>query len=248
MNREVMNEEEYHNNQRGFNVPDDYFRRSAHAILNKIEWEEELSHYPALRKRAAHGFTVPGGFFVKNECKLELLPFPGLCLRNKDTGFRTPGNYFDSLSARFSDGNEKMAAAGWYSNRPSREVPFGVPEGYFTGNANKLRTRLTGARRGQIIPIKRWMYAAAAMLTLLAGGWLFNYYNAPAQSLKDCGTIACIDKLDIIRSQNIDNFDGEELYDVIDADKLERNLDLGGGQNEQSDSGAKSKRRLPGEI
>jgi hypothetical protein len=247
MNKNVMNEEQGDkDNKKGFNLPDSYFSRTANAIVNKIQWEEELSRYPRLRERGTHGFSVPDGYFERNECALELLQFPKLFLRNKDAGFRTPGNYFDALTVRLSP--ENAALAGQYLSRMPRGVPFSVPQGYFTGNANTLTARLTGAHPGRIVHLQRWMYAAAAMLTLLTGGWLFNYYNVPSQSSKDCGTIACIDKLDIIRSQNIDNFDGEELYDVIDADKLERNLDLDGGESGQIDTGGKNKKRLPGEI
>lgn len=214
-----------------FGTPEGYFKKSAGSIIQKIEWIEEHKVYPflsALKKET--GFVVPQKYFTENESKLELLEFPTLFSLSRINNFKTPANYFEELeSSQFSnllidEANELKAFEKL--NAIKKQNNFKVNENYFSTLSEKLTAAVLNEKKEakviKLFSAKIW-YAAAALLTITLGLWVYNQYYK-VEELKDCGTLACVDKFDLVKTKNLEALDNDQLYELVDTKKLEEKL------------------------
>lgn len=214
-----------------FGLPQDYFQHSANSIFNKIEWLEEHKEFPFLAKlKKESGFVVPVDYFATSEHKLELIDYPKLNTLNKINAFKTPANYFDELEEKqfikfFTDSENENSFK--ILNAIPKQANFKVHDNYFSASAEKISTTLLNEKKGgRIIKLfsPKIYYAAAAILTITLGLWFYNNYFMIAET-KDCGTLACVDKVDLLKTKNLENLDNDQLYELVDTKKLEEKLE-----------------------
>jgi hypothetical protein len=214
-----------------FGLPQGYFQNSANSIVNKIEWVEEHKNFPALEKlKKQSGFIIPNDYFVNNENKLELIEFPKLSALNKINAFKTPANYFNELEEKqfvhFFNENDLEILGEKLSTIP-KQANFKVKKNYFDSSAEKISNSLLNEKKGgKLIKLfsPKIYYAAAAILTITLGLWFYNHYFLVAET-KDCGTLACVDKADLLKTKNLENLDNDQLYELVDTKKLEEKLE-----------------------
>jgi hypothetical protein len=214
-----------------FGLPAGYFQNSANSIVNKIEWVEEHKNFPALEKlKKQSGFIIPNDYFVNNENKLELIEFPKLSALNKINAFKTPANYFNELEEKqfvhFFNENDLEILGEKLSTIP-KQANFKVKKNYFDSSAEKISNSLLNQKKGgKLIKLfsPKIYYAAAAILTITLGLWFYNHYFLVAET-KDCGTLACVDKADLLKTKNLENLDNDQLYELVDTKKLEEKLE-----------------------
>ncbi|MDX2174619.1 MAG: hypothetical protein SFY56_16055 [Bacteroidota bacterium] len=226
------------NEQTKFGLPEGYFQKSASSIFNKIEWQEEHKEFVnLLNHKNKTGFIIPENYFSKTESKLELLEFEKLGSLGKNNPFKVPENYFDEDVLKLvtlgevevdSELNEYKILASL-----KKQNCFAVPENYFETVAKRTVT-LSGAEvasnnsatKTKVINLfspKMW-YSVAALLVIAVGLWMYNSYYKTAE-LKDCGTLACVDKIDLVKAKHLENIETEELYKLVNTKKLEDNLE-----------------------
>ncbi|MCC6371217.1 MAG: hypothetical protein IT236_09455, partial [Bacteroidia bacterium] len=70
----------------------------------------------------------------------------------------------------------------------------------------------------------RTALVAAALVMVATGLWIYSVYMKPVQNTLDCGTIACVDKIDLIQSKSMDNMDDDDLYELVNPADLEKKL------------------------
>lgn len=214
-----------------FGTPEGYFKKSAGSIIQKIEWIEEHKAYPllgALKKES--GFVVPQKYFIDSESKLELLEFPTLFSLNRINKFKTPANYFEELEtlqlSNLLIDEENELKAFEKLNAIKKQNSFKVDDKYFTTSKDKLIAAVLNEKKEakviKLFSAKIW-YAAAAMLTITLGLWVYNQYYK-VEELKDCGTLACVDKTDLVKTKNLEALDNDQLYELVDTKKLEEKL------------------------
>ena len=203
-------------NQKGFGLPMDYFARSAAGILQKIEWQEEHRPYPLLQNLKQQPFAVPPAYFETSAVRLELLEYPELS-KVKTQVFTLPENYFENNSSRLSQ-NLKTGSG------EKRELPFSVPSGYFERSAKDILSK-NPSSSAKLIPLRRRPLALslAALFIIVIGVWLYQAL-VPEVQPEDCGTIACLDRKDLLESKSLELMDETELYDVVNVKELERSL------------------------
>lgn len=227
--------------QNNFGLPEDYFKKSAGNILNKIEWVEEHKQYAKLSElKKETGFVVPETYFENTESKLELLAYPSLSKLDKNSGFIVPENYFEErevaeLSTVINDGDELSHTERLKTIR--KQNPFSVNENYFEISAQKITTAL--AKEAKVINLfgRKTMYSAvAAVMAIVLGLWIYNQYFKTVEA-QDCGTLACVDKNDLVKAKNFENIDNEELYQLVDTKKLEQNLENKTKSNQKEKNG-----------
>ncbi len=216
-----------------FGMPEGYFQKSANSIVQKIEWLEEHKAYPnlsALKKQS--GFVIPNNYFNEKETQLELIDFPTLFSIDKTNAFKTPVNYFEELKTvhQFNLRNDANVGSELQSFKKlsaiSKQNNFKVNQNYFNAFEEKLTGKLQTEKEARVIRLfsaKTW-YAAAAILTITLGLWFYNQYFKVAE-VKDCGTLACVDKTDLVKAKNLENLDNDQLYELVDTKKLEEKLD-----------------------
>jgi hypothetical protein len=209
MENELNNKNEQEKNQ-GFSMPEGYFLSSSTQLFDKLMWLEEHKAYPTLQSlKDKKGFVVPENYFEKLEQKIELLPYDQLTTQHqKPHPFKTPTLYFEETTPIYAQ-----------LERIEKINPFDVPSNYFEKTKQKLypKTRIIN------LFTKRIRYSIAALLTICLGIWLIQALSEDKIE-KDCGTLACIDKNDLLKSTTIQNLDDDNLYDVVNAKALEEKL------------------------
>ncbi|MDP3556091.1 MAG: hypothetical protein Q8T03_01880 [Bacteroidota bacterium] len=219
------------NEPNNFGLPTEYFQYSANAIMNKIDWIEEHKAFSCLSQlKKESGFIVPETYFIAKEREIELIDFPILASIKKVNGFITPLNYFEELKekqfAELLNDSERSSFSFEKLNAIPKQNNFKVDGNYFVNSENKITSLLLNKKSGKVINLfssKIW-YAAAALLTITLGLWIYSQYFKP-EAVGDCGTLACIDKIDILKSKALENIDNEQLYELVDTEKLEEKLE-----------------------
>ena len=247
MSKESENTGE-NNESKGFDLPKDYFNDFSASVLNKIEWIKEHKEFPLLEKmKEKHGFIVPENYFEKLEVKQELLLYPLLSSTIKQNNFEVPSSYFEELDASLNAGNEEKVFP--ILDGIQKINAFTVPENYFHVTAEKIESQLsTKTKVINLFSVKTWTVSAAAILVITLGFWLFSSYFSPAE--KDCGSLACIDKSELLKNKNLENVENDELYEVVDTKKLEENLNKKPSENKKTNDSSDqiSTDDLPDEI
>jgi hypothetical protein len=220
-----------------FGIPEGYFDRSAFSIMNRIEWEKEHAEFPVIRSlRKENIFAAPHEYFEKQPLKFELLPFENLRKVAKLNCFEVPAGYFEE-SASVITGESQFKKYTFLST-VSRDIPFSVPGGYFETSSQKIKKTSLTERPAKVISIfgTRLAMAAAAALFIVTGMWMYQYYFTPAMVDQDCGTMACIDRTELLRNIDIENLDDDELLQLVNTKELERKL-----QSKEDPAGSKKK-------
>lgn len=220
-------------NQSGnFGLPGDYFQKSARSIFNKIEWEDEHKAYPGLLSlRGKHGFLVPVHYFEHGEEKLEFLNYPTLASVSKQNSFSVPEGYFEGAEMKeflnvMTDQSDELAGLAVLS-AIEKKNSFVVSDDYFAVNEKLLTTYLQSNKSARLFDLffSRASYVAAALFVMSLGLWLYSMYVRPVNQMQDCGTMACVDKADLVKARNLENLDSDELYELVNPGDLEKTLD-----------------------
>lgn len=247
MSNEPENTGEF-NESKGFDLPKDYFNDFSASVLNKIEWIKEHKEFPLLEKmKGKHGFVVPENYFEKLEVIQEILLYPLLSATNKQNNFEVPSSYFEELDAALSADNQEKAFP--ILDGIQKINAFTVPENYFHVTAEKIESQLSiKAKVIDLFSVKTWTVSAAAILVITLGFWLFSSYFSPVE--KDCGSLACIDKSELLKNKNLEGVENDELYEVVDTKKLEESLNKKQSENKitKDSSDQISTDDLPDEI
>lgn len=229
MSNDLLNK---HNNlpKVNFGLPNDYFNHSASTIANKIIWLEEHNAYTQLLKfKSAKGFITPENYFEKNGANIEFIDYPKLSQFRRKDNFLLPNHYFENNSERL---NTLLASHLVYDaedfsflNSLPKENGFATSENYFKENVEQLHEVLKSEQKAKVIFLfkNKYSFAVAASLLLAIGVWLFNFYFK-AVEIKDCGSIACIDQNEILNSNQIDAMNDEELFEIVNTEKLEQRI------------------------
>lgn len=211
-----------------FGLPGDYFQRSAGSIMNKIEWMEEHKEFKRLSElKKETGFTIPENYFDNSEFRNELLAYPVLAIQNKRSGFKVPAYYFEEaeaneLSKVLADEENELESFSKL-NALKKQNPFAVKDGYFENSAEKITVSLKKpAKVISLFSAKIWYSAAAAVFAITIGIWIYNQFFIIVE--KDCGTLACVDKQDLVKAKNLEALESDELYELVDTKKLEEKL------------------------
>lgn len=213
-----------------FDLPEGYFKGSKAGILNKIEWTQEHEAYPILAGlKGKSGFVVPENYFSAKAAELELLDLPVLAAHQKQNGFEVPSNYFENSISSLQDKINEIDELNAYPllNAQSKTHAFITKPAYFEENKKKLLTIATEKTGAKILFLGRktvW-YAAAAVLTITIGLWIYNSFFIEQELINgDCNTLACIEKRELLKFK-LENFDSDELLDMVNSDKLKLNLE-----------------------
>lgn len=213
-----------------FSLPGDYFGSFSQRMMHKIELAEEIKEFKILSSIDKQlPFVTPSGYF---ESKSELAQYPTLnALRNKSV-FEVPENYFEESLIVLK---EKVMLAEETSAYPtlvsiSKVNAFEMPADYFETFSHKVRATIhedkneSGAiaKVLHIVFSKKTAYAIAAMLVISLGMYVFNNDNGTVNN--DCNTVACLDKSDIIKTNQLNGFDEESLIEAVNTEELQKNL------------------------
>lgn len=220
------------NNENPFSLPEGYFGSFSQKMMHKIELAEELKEFKVLSSIDKKlPFATPDNYFTLTEVRSELTMYPKLSSVKKVAIFSTPEFYFETsakaIRTKIEIADEVKAYPVLYSI--DKENSFVAPQNYFDGLSHKLRGEMIAAKtESTVVKVlhlvfnKKTAYAIAAMLVISFG---LYFYNSGQETVKgDCGALACLDKSEIFKGNQLLNLDEEVLMEMVNTEKLSKNL------------------------
>lgn len=233
MSKNEENNNKSQNENNPFSLPDGYFNSFSKKMMLKIELAEELKEFKVLSSiDKTLPFTTPNNYFTSSEVKAELSAYPKLALVKKQNGFAIPELYFETSSeaikSKIEIAEELKAFPTLYSI--AKENAFVAPQNYFEGLSHTIREKTIVApveengfgRILQLVFNKKTAYALAATIVLSLG--LYFYNSGEETTTGNCGTLACLDKSEIFKGNQLLNLDEDALMEMVNTEKLSKNL------------------------
>lgn len=209
-----------------FSLPGDYFNAFSKKMMFKIELADELKEFKVLSSiDKIVPFVTPENYF---ETRSELSEYPNLlALKNKHV-FDVPQNYFKdsaiAIQSKIETANELKAYPVLASI--SKQNAFVTPDAYFEQLSDRLNGKnanySTTAKIIHLVFSKQTVYALAAMLVLSLGLYFYNSKTEAANT--DCNTLACLERNDILKANQLNSFDEEALIEAVNTEELQKNL------------------------
>jgi hypothetical protein len=221
-----------------FVVPDNYFETLTKRILNKVGFAEEMRAFEMLSEiEKKKVFTLPADYFNANEqnAALELADFKFLSTIPKPEFENLSAAYTQKLKAAVINKKEIIEEAEKFTKLTAveKQNPFVILPDYFDRFPEKVKQRIHAKNEsasvfGQAIavlfkPKMVLAYSIAAVIVLI----VYLYKPGSFESSGDCKTLACLEKRELLNEHNINDFDEENLYDLVDVDVLSNNLSGG---------------------
>lgn len=227
--------------KRPFGVPSDYFSSFEDKLRNKIEAENELNAFPVLSSiQKEQVFATPGHYFSDAEHKLqyntELAAYPALESLRKPLEASLEEAYQKELLASLSYRTGLVDELKPYPTLYGMDKlnAFVVSDAYFDSLAARVKERIYSQNAERISVWDRVWHvvfggrtAWAFGLALIVG--LAFYFNQKTELITesgDCKTLACLEKNEILNNKAINNFDEEQLMDLVDVNSLGKQLNL----------------------
>lgn len=227
--------------KRPFGLPSDYFSSFEEKLRNKIEAEDELKEFSLLSSiRKEQVFSIPEQYFSEAENKLEynteLAAYPALKALTRPAVAALEEDYQkqlrESLNYKIELADELKAYPTLYSQ--DKVNAFAVADAYFDSFAGRVKERIYSANTARnSVWESLWHLvfggrtAWAFGLALIIG--LAFYFNQKTEFLAetgDCKTLACLERNEILNNKAINNFDEEQLMDLVDVNSLGKQLNL----------------------
>ena len=231
MSKNEENNNKKPNENNPFSLPDGYFNSFSKKMMLKIELAEELKEFKVLSSLDKKlPFATPDNYFASSEVRSELSVYPKLSAVKKQNGFVTPELYFETsaetLKTKIEVTEELKAYPTLYSI--TKENSFVAPQNYFEGLSHKLREDITPVQEeSAVVKVlhlvfnKRTAYAIAAMLVISLG----LYFYDSGEEATNCNGIACLDKNEIIKSNEfINTLDEDALIESVNVEELSKGL------------------------
>lgn len=237
MNKDHDNSNSENNEKNPFSMPEGYFNSFSKKMMLKIELADELKEFKMLSSIDKKSpFVTPENYFIKSmasaEIRAELSGYETLASVGNKNAFVVPPLYFERSHNSIINKIELAEELQQYSALHSveKQNPFVIPEGYFDTLSHTVREKIHTENKaqagfGKVIQFvfsKRTIYALAAMMVLSLG---LYFYTSNNEVTGNCNGLACLDRSEILKSNQINNLDEESLMNLVDVEKLSKNLD-----------------------
>ncbi len=221
-----------------FIAPKGYFDSLSGRVMNKIECEQELVRLKILAQNKQKKFTVPKNYFLELtnilECKYELSVFSELNKITKPVLKSLPSDYFETFDKKVMDKLELESELKEFSILSSipKKNTFKTAPNYFESKTDLYEEQIydeknkKGVVRQLLAVVLKPQIAIAASLALTIGLTALWYFNRADSKVlnSDCMTLACLEKNEILNEKNIQDFDDENLYEMVDEVVLNQQL------------------------
>jgi hypothetical protein len=201
-----------------FQLPQDYFSVTTCNIRERLLLEEERKTYLFLNRISESGFAVSDNYFNKTIRETELIPYPSLktSQASQEMIFGMPPDYFKVGAQILKEALAENTHASGCT----------VSESYFENSRQQITKELNKRQSATVLYLfhRKTVYAAAALLVIALGIWLFKFRETTTEVLtKDCNTLACIEKRELLKFK-LQHLETDELYELVNPDDLEKKL------------------------
>lgn len=232
-----------------FDYPEGYFETLSLRLLNRIEFENELEEYKTLATMNRQlKFSIPENYFnnLANilEYKLELSVYSELHKLRKQALSQPPAGYFETLDKNIIEKQEQALELEEFKILSSlkKKNSYTIEPAHFESQEQTAKDKYHQTQQppsGIIRRISSTIFqpklAIAASIAVILGTIVFWHISRSDSALQpgDCKTLACLEKHELLNEKNINDFDDENLYEMVDVDELDKNVSE---QNTISDS------------
>lgn len=232
-----------------FAIPKGYFDSFSTHLLNRLEHEQELAEFKILAATNRQlKFAVPQNYFssLANilEYKYELSVYPELTKVAKPALKPLPADYFEALDKKLMDQYELSSELKEFPILSSIEKKnkFQLAPNYFENSLDAVKekthssTRITPGILEQLFSIflKPKMVFAMAFVLIIGFTTLWNFNTTDITiPTGDCKTVACLEKNELLNDNTVNDFNDENLYEMVDVEKLDKKIS---GENTSPDS------------
>lgn len=223
------------NGKNPFRLPADYFASFEDKLKKKLELENELSEFSLLSSLSKiNSFSTPENYFSSNETQIELSAYPKLQAINKPVVADLDEQYTTQLQASVSYKIELTEELKTYSllYQLDKHNPFIVADNYFENLPLQIKERIHTSAQEKLGVLDKVLGFIFGRKLALAFGlaaivvvslYLYNASNKVMND-SDCHTMACLEKQDVLNEKNIQNFDDEQLMELVDVNTLDKQL------------------------
>lgn len=227
------------NGKNPFGMPLDYFASFEDKLKKKMELENELSEFPLLSSiQKTNAFQAPADYFTISENTLEhtleLVSFQKL------QSIKTP-DFADletdyvkqlntSLVAKIELADELKSYSTLYAL--DKVNSFAVSDNYFEDLHLKIKEKIHVEKHSSVsifdtvIDFVFGKKIAFSFGLALVIGLSIYFYQDSKNSLmtNNCQTLACLEKQEILNDKSVNNFDEDQLMDLVNVKSLDKQL------------------------
>jgi hypothetical protein len=237
-----------------FTLPDGYFDILPNRISARIESQGELKEFAFLSGiPKEQKFETPADYFevAANdlECLFEVSSVPQF-EKAKEPKLEQAHleDYFAALDRKMVERLEAADELKDYAKLRSidKKNNFAFDPEYFETIADRVKERKYAEVNRQpsfiekiFAHILRPKMALSYSMVMIIGAAVVWFYLGSQEKVisGDCKTLACLEKNELLNEQNMNDFDSENLYEMVDVEDLDRQISTEGIENpEDNDS------------
>lgn len=226
--------------ENNFSMPKGYFDSLEQRIINKLEAQEELSEFNVLSTiNKKEEFIIPADYFTQAEneieYKTELAQFSKLNTIVKPAENNLTEDYLTSLSEKIKSKVELNEELKSYSTLYylEKQNNFEIQADYFDTVADRIKQRIHSSEENRIAVLEKVFlfflkpkFGLAFGIAVITGLSIVFYINNKNTTITDgdCKTLACLEKREMLNEHTIREMDEDNLYDMVDVDKLDKQI------------------------
>lgn len=223
-----------------FALPENYFDALPARIMTRIESVEELRDFALLSELPKKiQFETPADYFRASandlECLFEVTSSPQLVkgeLKPEGAGME---DYFASLDERMAKRFEIADELKQYPLLGSidKKNNFAFDPDYFDTIADRVKEKKYAEQNNGISLIERILshvlkpkmaLSYSMVLIIMAAVAWFSTRPEEKTFSGDCKTLACLEKNELLNEKTIEDFDTENLYEMVDVEELDKQI------------------------
>ncbi len=227
------------NGKNPFGMPLDYFASFEDKLKKKMELENELSEFPLLSSiQKTNAFQTPVDYFTKSENALEhaleLVSFQKLqSIKTPDfadleTDYIRELNV--SLVAKIELADELKSYSTLYAL--DKVNSFAVSDNYFEDLHLRVKERIYSEKHLSVSVFEKILdfvfgkkIAFSFGLALVISLSIYFYQDSKNSLMtNNCQTLACLEKQEILNDKSVNNFDEDQLMDLVNVKSLDKQL------------------------
>ncbi|MES2568005.1 MAG: hypothetical protein V4565_14115 [Bacteroidota bacterium] len=254
------------NGKNPFGLPMDYFSKFGDKLNKRLELENELHEFPLLSSiEKSNVFIAPVNYFesIENnlEHKTELASYPNIQAVKPIVFSELEEEYKQQLQSAVNYKIELVEEIKSYQTLFALDKvnSFHVSEGYFENVGERIKARIHHVTETKVSVLNKILDVLFGKAMAFSFGLSFilalaiYFYQSPVNMLEsgDCKTLACLERNEILNNKAINNFDDDQLMDLVDVNSLNQQLNSTDKENDartQSDMDSISEEDLLDEL
>lgn len=234
-----------------FSMPEGYFNAFSKKLNEKIELEEELKSFKILSSlKKESPFQTPEHYFEtalsRTEYVQELVRFPVLSQISKPNRETEDALYFENLHDHILYRIELENELKEFKqlSQINKVSAYQIPVHYFDSLADQIKEKVHFKQNYVSISIwskilnhifgAKLAYAFSALLIAgLFSIWSLSDKHSANSSNSDCHTLACLDRHELLNDKNLQSLSEENLFEMVDVEKLNQQITKHIKQNEK---------------